>query len=85
VIDPTERAKLLAIPMCGERVLMRLEAIGIRRLADLREHDAWDLMQQINIEAGRPIWRAPRAIAALENLIAAARQEAHATEHRSAR
>jgi hypothetical protein len=72
----------MAVPMCGERVLMRLEAIGIRRLEDLHDRDAWELMQEINIEAGRPIWRAPRAIAALENLIAAARQEAHATEPR---
>jgi hypothetical protein len=82
VIDPAERARMLALPMCGEQVLMRLEAIGVRRLADLRDRDAWELMQEINIEAGRPIWRAPRAIEALENLITAARPGAHASESR---
>ena len=57
--------------LCGERVLMRLESIGVTRLADLRGRDAWELMHEINLEAGRPIWRAPLAVAALQNLIEA--------------
>lgn len=61
--------------LCGERVLMRLESIGVARLADLRGRDAWELMHEINLEAGRPIWRAPLALAALQNLIDAAERE----------
>jgi len=32
-------------------------------------------MHEINLEAGRPIWRAPIAVAAVQNLIDAAEQE----------
>jgi hypothetical protein len=34
-----------------------------------------ELMHEINLEAGRPIWRAPIAVAALQNLIDAAQRE----------
>jgi hypothetical protein len=54
---------------------MRLESIGIGRLADLRGRDPWELMHEIDLEAGRPIWRAPIAVAALQNLIDAAERE----------
>lgn len=37
----TEWQKMLAVPRCGERVLMRLESIGVERLADLRGRDPW--------------------------------------------
>jgi hypothetical protein len=70
-----ERKKMLAVRLCGERVLRRLESVGVGRLADLRGRDPWDLMHEINLEAGRPIWHAPIAIAALQNLIKAAEQE----------
>ena len=66
---------MLAVRLCGERVLMRLESIGVVRLADLRGRDPWELMHEINLEAGRPIWRAPIAVAAVQNLIDAAEQE----------
>jgi hypothetical protein len=72
VIADGERAKMLAVDRCGERVVMRLASIGVERLADLQGRDAWDLMQEVNLEAGRPIWRAPIAINALQNLIDAA-------------
>ena len=62
--------------LCGERVIARLESIGTRRLADLAGGDPWDLMHQINLQAGRPIWRAPMGVLALQNLIDAADQEA---------
>ena len=75
MIPTDERAKMLAVQLCGERVLMRLESIGVGRLADLRERDAWDLMHEINLEAGRPLWHAPMAVAALQNLIDAAERE----------
>jgi hypothetical protein len=75
VIAEQERAKMLAVRLCGERVLERLESIGIRRLADLHGRDPWELMCDINFEAGRPIWHAPMATRALQNLIDAAEQE----------
>jgi hypothetical protein len=75
MIAAAERKKLLAVPLCGERVLMRLESIGLRRLDDLRGRDAWELMHEINLEAGHPIWHPPIAVAALQNLIDAAGQE----------
>jgi hypothetical protein len=75
VIPPAEREKMLAVHLCGERVLMRLESIGVEHLADLRGRDPWDVIQEINLEARRPIWHAPIAIVALQNLIDAAEGE----------
>ena len=74
-IDADERTRMLAVALCGDRVLMRLDSIGVRRLADLRDRDPWELMHEINLEAGRPIWRPTIAVQALQNLIDAA--EAH--------
>jgi hypothetical protein len=71
-IGADERTRMLAVPLCGERVLARLESIGVRRLADLRGRDPWELMHEINLEAGRPIWRPPIAVRALQNLVDAA-------------
>lgn len=34
-IAPGEREKMLAVRLCGPRVIARLEAIGIRELRDL--------------------------------------------------
>ncbi len=75
MIAAAERKKMRAVRLCGERVLMRLESIGVRRLADLRGRDPWEVMHEINLEAGRPIWRPPIAVAALQNLIDAAERE----------
>ena len=74
MIGAVERTKMLAVPLCGERVLTRLESIGVRRLADLRGRDPWELMHKINLEAGRPIWRPPIAVQALQHLVDAADQ-----------
>jgi nucleotidyltransferase/DNA polymerase involved in DNA repair len=70
-----EREKMLAVDMCGPRVVARLRSIGIRRLADLDGSDPWELMHRVNVKAGRPIWHAPMAIIALENLVEAARRD----------
>ena len=67
---------MLAVLLCGERVLIRLASIGVERLADLRGRDPWDLMHEINLEAGRPIWRSPLAVTALQNLVDAAERDA---------
>jgi hypothetical protein len=75
VISPEERSKMRAVPLCGPRVVARLEAIGIRRLSDLRGEDPEDLMVRVNLAAGAPIWRPPMAMRALENLIAMAERE----------
>lgn len=75
MISHAERERMLAVELCGPRVVMRLEGIGIRRLSDLAGRDPWQLMHRINVEAGRPIWQPPMAIRALENLIEAAEQE----------
>jgi hypothetical protein len=75
VIEDIERQKMLAIPMCGPRVIFRLESIGVQRLADLRTRDPHDLVTEINLEAGSPIWRPPMATLALSNLIEAAAAE----------
>ena len=79
MIAPEEREKMRSVDLCGERVLMRLESIGVEALGDLLGRDAWDVMHEVNLEAGRPIWHAPIAVAALQNLIAAAEREAKAT------
>lgn len=61
-----------AVPLCGPRVVQRLRSIGICKLADLKKKNPHIIMHQVNYAAGKVIWRAPMAIRALENLIAAA-------------
>jgi hypothetical protein len=78
VIPERERQTMLSVPLCGPRVIRRLETIGITRLADLRGRDPYDLMHEINFEAGRPVWHPPIAIIALQNLIDAAERAARA-------
>lgn len=78
MIAPRERAEMLAVRLCGERVFLRLESIGVERVAVLRGRDPWDTMHEINLEAGRPVWHAPIATAALQNLIDAVEQEVDA-------
>ncbi|HXF49063.1 MAG TPA: hypothetical protein VNL73_06525 [Verrucomicrobiae bacterium] len=68
---------MLSVPLCGEKVVQRLESIGVKKLSDLKGRDPFDLMKRINIAAGRTIWRPPMAIVALSNLIAAAEKESN--------
>ena len=75
MIAGRDRDAMRAVHLCGERVIARLESIGVCRLSDLRNRDPWELMHEVNLEAGRTIWRAPMAILALENLIDAAERE----------
>jgi hypothetical protein len=75
MIAESERRRMLAVPLCGPRVIRRLESIGVTKLSDLRGKDAHDLMHEINIEASWKIWRPPIAIIALENLIGAANRQ----------
>ena len=75
MINDVERRKMLAVPMCGPRVFSRLQSIEVRHLADLRDRDPHEDMTEVNLEAGRPIWRPPMATLALSNLIHAAAAE----------
>ena len=74
VIPPDARAELLSVPLCGPRVVERLESIGVSCLRDLRRQDPYERMERVNLRAGRPIWQPPMAIRALENLVEAANQ-----------
>lgn len=84
MMDERDRAKVRAVHLCGERVIGRLQSIDTRRRADLAGRDPWELMHEINLQAGRPIWRAPMAIIALQNLIDAAERDASAPAQRAA-
>jgi hypothetical protein len=46
MIAGPERKKMRAVPLCGPRVVARLESIGVERLADLRDRDPYDLMEE---------------------------------------
>ena len=83
MIPADERRKVLAVDLCRPRVLMRPESVGVRRLADLADHDAWDVMHEVNLQAGRTIWQPPMAILALQNLIDAAGREPHPPARRT--
>jgi hypothetical protein len=80
VISEPDRSRMLAVPLCGPRVLQRLESIGVYRLRDLRGRDPWELMHEINLQAGRIVWRAPLAVQALQNLVDAAEQTRTCTD-----
>jgi hypothetical protein len=66
---------MLAVHLCGPRVLTRLASIRVRRSADLRGRDPWEVMHEINLEAGRAIWRPPLGVRALQNLVDAAERK----------
>ena len=66
---------MLAVRLCGPRVIARLESIGIERLRDLAERQPDELVCEVNLEAGRPIWHPPVATEAMANLIGAAQRE----------
>jgi hypothetical protein len=59
----------------GEPLLMRPGPAGVRRLSDLHGRDPRDLMRQINLAGGCPIWRAPIAVRAPRKPAGAARRE----------
>ena len=73
-IPAGERQKMLAVRLCGPRVITRLESIGITELRDLARRDTYQLVHEVNLVAGRPIWHSPIATQAMANLIAAARK-----------
>jgi len=75
-IAPEQRRLMLTVPLCGPRVIARLESIGIRALTDLLGRDPEELVSRVNFSAGRPIWHPPMATAAMSNLIAAAARTA---------
>jgi hypothetical protein len=74
-MSASEREKILAVRLCGPRVIARLNSIGIINLQDLADRDPYQLVHEVNIAAGRPIWHPPMATQALANLISAAQRE----------
>lgn len=69
-----ERAVLLAVKGVGPAVVARLEQIGIASLADLAAWDAQAICDHVSAALGSTCWRnAPRARAAIQGAIAAAR------------
>lgn len=77
-ISASKREKILAVRLCGPRVISRLRSIGITQLRDLAGRDPYQLVHEINMAAGRPIWHPPMATQAMTNLIAAAEREQNA-------
>jgi hypothetical protein len=73
-IPARKREKMLAVRLCGPRVIARLESIGITQLRDLAERDSYQLVHEVNMAAGTPIWHPPIATQAMTNLIAAANE-----------
>jgi len=43
---------MLAVRLCGPRVIARLESIGIQRLDDLAERDPHDLVEEVKHRGG---------------------------------
>jgi hypothetical protein len=66
---------MLAVRLCGPRVIARLEAAGIRSFGELADAEPDELVLRVNLAAGRPIWHPPMATLAMAYLIAAARRE----------
>ena len=60
MIDEADRREMLRVDLCGNRVVERLEAIGVTRLSDLRGQDAEELVERVNLAAGAPITSEPR-------------------------
>ena len=75
-ISMAERKEMLAVRLCGPRVVARLEAAGVRRLVDLVECTPDELVLAVNLAAGRLIWSGPMPERAMQNLIDAARLRA---------
>ena len=66
---------MLAVRLCGPRVIARLEAAGIQSFRELAYAEPEDLVFRVNLAAGRPIWYPPMATLAMANLVAAAQRE----------
>jgi hypothetical protein len=75
MIAPDECEKMLAVRLCGPRVISRLDDVGIERLSDLADWSPEELVVAVNLAAGRPIWNGPIARQAMANLIQAARRQ----------
>ena len=84
-IPPAERDRMLAVALCGPRVLARLERIGIQGLDDLADRDPAELVLAVNLSVGHPIWRAPMAERAMANLIREARAQRRRRQPEDAR
>ena len=64
--------RMLAVPLCGTRVVERLRSIGIDDLEQLRGLDPEDVVHAVNAQAGHVIWTGVMPIRAISNLVQAA-------------
>lgn len=70
----SERAALLALRGVGPTVIARLEQLGYRSLAELRDADRATVCQKVAARIGTTCWRnSPHAIAAIRAVVAVAR------------
>ena len=60
-----------SVPLCGPRILARLESIAVHRLSNVRVQDLFDLMDRVNLATADPIRRPLIETRALAELSAA--------------
>jgi hypothetical protein len=56
-IPASERQKMLAVRLCGPRVIAGLESTGITELRDLARGDPYQLVREVNLAALRDTYR----------------------------
>lgn len=71
-LSPEDRARIMAVPLCGPKTADYLELIGIASFADLAECDARELRLAVNARLGRPHINA-MGVRAFQNAIDAAK------------
>ena len=64
--------RMLAVPLCGTRVVQRLRSIGIEELDQLQGLDPEDVVHAVNAQAGHVIWTGVMPVQAISNLVQAA-------------
>lgn len=75
VFSESERALLVKVKGVGDKVIDRLEQIGINSLAQLAEEDPQDITQQIARLVGSSCWKnSPQAKMAISSAVEYAQQ-----------
>lgn len=75
VFSESERALLVKVKGVGDKVIDRLEQIGIHSLAKLAEENPQDITQQIAVLVGSSCWKnSPQAKRAINSAVEYAQQ-----------
>ncbi len=75
VFSESERALLVKVKRVGDKVIDRLEQIGINSLAQLAEENPQDITQQIACLVGSSCWKnSPQAKMAISSAVEYAQQ-----------